>query len=471
MSNFNLSNKFMYSTIIRLSIVSIFLIEIIFGDEDYIGSGKYIKNILPMRQRVQIMESWWKWKKENVLPMVMKEQSVDLWIIRNDEAELYYNDEGPVFTSLLPANYEGMTLPSIYASPGSQAIPKFLLFYYSGGVIEYHEPRDYEHITSLVNSFKPKQIAISIFNNEAMLEALGEKNSKKIVDSWTIGVRWLETISPGQIDSYNYVQGLANDIIAEGFSNAVIIPGITTTDDLNWWFRHRYLSLDLEVENHPTVIVKRRPALIKKYSSIDPPEKFRNGQTENGVNVVIQRGDIISLDSDIMLMGLVTDSHQHAYVLQRNEESIPADLQTGLEVVNQMQDLFAAEFRLGRTGKEIVAASKKIELLPGIIETEIGFHPPPMFIRRFLLGGYMFSHKTYVAGMTSGPGYYPTSIVTNNHKLFLNTLYAFEPHTRVLVKGWGDKGVELGIGQIAVFEEDGLRYLNRPQHSNWYIIK
>ena len=123
---------------------------------------------------------------------------------------------------------------------------------------------------------------------------------------------------------------------------------------------------------------------------------------------------LISLDSDIMLMGLVTDSHQHAYVLQSNEEDVPDDLKKALKTVNQMQDLFAAEFRLGRTGKEIVASSKKIELLPSVIESELGFHPPPMFIRRFLLGGYMFSHKTYVAGMTSGPGYYPTSIVTNN---------------------------------------------------------
>jgi hypothetical protein len=417
------------------------------------------------------MESWWKWKKEHVLPMVMREQSVDVWILRNNEADLYYNNEGPVFTSLLPANFEGMTLPSIYAHPGSQAIPKFLLFHYNNGRIEYHEPSDFKHINTLVNKIQPNRIAISFFNNEDMLNALGKKYSKKIIDSWTIGVRWLETISPGQIDAYSFVQGLANDIIAEGFSNAVVIPGITTTDDLNWWFRHCYLDLDLEIENHPSVIVKRRPSLIEKYSSIDSPNKFRDGQTQNGINVVIQKGDIISLDSDIMLMGLVTDSHQHAYVLQSNEEDVPDDLKKALETVNQMQDLFAAEFRLGRTGKEIVASSKKIELLPGIIETELGFHPPPMFIRRFLLGGYMFSHKTYVAGMTSGPGYYPTSIVTNNHNLYHNTLYAFEPHTRIDVEGWGPIGVEIGIGQIVVFSEERVRYLNRPQNSKWHVIK
>jgi len=45
----------------------------------------------------------------------------------------------------------------------------------------------------------------------------------------------------------------------------------------------------------------------------------------------------------------------------------------------------------------------------------------------------MFDHKAYVAGMTSGPGCYPTSIVTNNHQLHYNALYVLEPHTRVAV--------------------------------------
>ena len=102
---------------------------------------------------------------------------------------------------------------------------------------------------------------------------------------------------------------------------------------------------------------------------------------------------------------------------------------------------------------------------------DIGFHPPPTFLRRYLLGGFFFVTKPYVAGMTSGPGYYPTSIVTNEHRLYLDTLYAFEPHTRVAVPGWGEHGVELGLGQIAVFTENGLEYLDRPQATEWHVIK
>ena len=90
------------------------------------------KNIVPMKARVKLMETWWKWKKRHVIPMVMREQDFGMWIIQNDEADLYYNNEGPVYTSLLPANNEGMTFSSRYAPTGSQRIPRFLIFYDNG---------------------------------------------------------------------------------------------------------------------------------------------------------------------------------------------------------------------------------------------------------------------------------------------------------------------------------------------------
>ena len=86
-----------------------------FGQGSALNKGQYIKNIIPMRERVQIEQKFWEWKRENVLPTIMREQGVDLWIIRNDEEPLYRMTsyrEHPVFTSLLPANHEGMVNPS-----------------------------------------------------------------------------------------------------------------------------------------------------------------------------------------------------------------------------------------------------------------------------------------------------------------------------------------------------------------------
>jgi len=83
----------------------------------------------------------------------------------------------------------------------------------------------------------------------------------------------------------------------------------------------------------------------------------------------------------------------------------------------------------------------------------------------------MLSTKTAVVGMTSGPGYAPTSIVTNDHTLHDNTLYAFEPLIDVFVPGWGEQGIELGIGQITVFTDGELQYLDRAQPDGWHVIR
>jgi len=428
-----------------------------------------IDSIPLMRERLEIMERFWQWKRENVLPAVMREQGVDMWIVRSDEGELFFNNESPVFVSHLPANSEGMTLPSQHVRPGSQQVPRLLLFHDRGAEIEYLEPQDYADLRRIVSELDPKRIAISSFANQPMLEALGSKYADRTVSSMTLGMRWLETVSAEQISIYRLVQRVASEIIAEGFSNRLVIPDVTTTADLNWWFRHRMLDLGLEHENHPTIGVQRRPANIARYD--DPPEYFERGRTDNDMDVTIRRGDIISCDTDIMFLGLVTDSHQHAYVLEEGETEVPTDLQDALAKVNRVQDLLAAEFQFGRTGKEIVAAAEAITFEEGVLDAEFGFHPPPMFIRRFLLGGFFFTTKPYVAGMTSSPGYYPTSIVTNDHRLHHNTLYAFEPHIRIAVSGWDPKGIELGLGQIVAFTPDGFRYLARAQETTWHMIR
>ena len=87
------------------------------------ASGQDYENIIPMRQRVQLMESWWQWKLVNVLPAILREQEIEMWMVRNDEGELFFNNEGPVYTSLIPANFEGMTLPSRHVPPGDQETP------------------------------------------------------------------------------------------------------------------------------------------------------------------------------------------------------------------------------------------------------------------------------------------------------------------------------------------------------------
>ena len=50
----------------------------------------------------------------------------------------------------------------------------------------------------------------------------------RIVSAENLCIGWLETRSPAELSLYRHLNGIAHDIIAEFFSNRVIVPGVTT---------------------------------------------------------------------------------------------------------------------------------------------------------------------------------------------------------------------------------------------------
>ena len=450
------------------------------------GSGRDAANFLPMRERAKLMEQFWAWKKENVLPMIMREQRVDMWIVRNDEEPLYRQtsfSEHPVYLSLLPANHEGMVIPSKNARSGMD-VPKILVFYDTGSKIEFIEAQEYDEITGIVRKRDPKKIAISMKNlyiqrcnfgdtaqlsivtSDKMQKALGSKYASRTVDSWHLGILWLSIIGPEQRSAYRYVQGVQNDILEEAFSNQAIMPDFTTIGDLNWWIRHRYRELDLDIDNHPSVNIRRRPSKVAEYK--ESSKYFHNGRSDIE-NVIIRGGDVVGLDSDILLLGLETDTQHYAYVLQEGEKDVPEDMKKVLRIMNEMLDEYLKAYVVGRTAQEIREAGDKMKPKdPLMTRARFGFHPPPMFIRRFSSNGLQFSRGTYVAGI--GSGYKQHPLLSPTLKLHYNTLYAHEPSFTFAVPEWGEKGLTFAIEQLVVFTKNGCDYLDRG-NIEWHVVK
>jgi hypothetical protein len=209
-----------------------------------------LENILPLWEQARFVEKQLSWRQEHVVAEVMRRYGADLWIVGKDEGVLYL--------SLVPGNPEGLVREE----------PDFLVFIDRGKKLGVERiASDLSGLSSLIESVKPAQIAVSESNLEHMRNIL--------LSPWT----------DRQEDSRK---------LRIGF---------------------------LEVENHPSIIVQRSDADIEKYD--DPPEYFHEGRTNNAVDVLIRRGDVISCDSDLFLLGLVTGSHQHAYVLREGETDVP----------------------------------------------------------------------------------------------------------------------------------------------------
>src|SRR5690606_30278866 len=91
----------------------------------------------------------------------------------------------------------------------------------------------------------------------AMERALG-RHANRMVSAEKLAVGWLETKLPEETEAYRHVMKVAHRIIREAFSNAVITPGTTTTDDVSWWMRQQVADLGLGGWFHPSVSIQRK---------------------------------------------------------------------------------------------------------------------------------------------------------------------------------------------------------------------
>jgi Xaa-Pro aminopeptidase len=146
------------------------------------------------------------------------------------------------------------------------------------------------------------------------------------------------------------------------FSHKVITPGVTKTSDAVWWWRQRVNDLGLDTWFQPSVSVQRRGAT----------------PVQIGADPVIEPGDVLHCDVGITVARLNTDTQHMAYVLREGETDAPEGLRRALANSNTMQDILLEEIRPGRSGNDILAASRARMKAAGIDGTfyahPIGLH-------------------------------------------------------------------------------------------------
>jgi Xaa-Pro aminopeptidase len=253
-------------------------------------------------------------------------------------------------------------------------------------------------------------------------------------------MRWYETRSPRELSIYRHLAGIGHDLIREFFSNQVIVPDVTTTDDVRWWIRQRIEDLGLDTWFHPSISIRRSPEARERYGPDDD---------------VIRRGDLLHCDVGISYLGLNTDMQHNAYVLRMGETEPPEGLQDLLRKGNRLQEIHLEEMKVGRTGNEILAAILERGRAEGLRPT-VYTHP---------VGPYGHGSGTMI-GMTEKQEFVPG---TGEHALHPNTVYAMEFSVSGDVPEWGGVEVRMGLEEQAVVTEDGARFLDGYPRSLYLI--
>jgi len=195
---------------------------------------------------------------------------------------------------------------------------------------------------------------------EALERALGDEYLQKVKREPRLAVDYIAVRIPAMMPRYRKIEETVHAIISQAFSNAVIEPGVTTTEDVVWWLRQKVTDLGMTTWFQTSV--------------------SRNGGDGwvSGEDEVIQRGDLLHTDFGVIAQRLKTDTQHLGYVLKDGETEAPAGLQQCLATSNRLQDILLSHMVPGRTGNEILAGAldqMRAEGIDGTIYTHpIGDH-------------------------------------------------------------------------------------------------
>ncbi len=413
--------------------------------------------VLPMRERAAVVDRLLDERIETVLPGLMRRAGIDMWVIISRE----YNED-PVIRTFLPSTWQSArrrTILLIHDPGGDEPLETLAVARYAVGerfAAAWDKERDGEQwarLAALIDERDPARIGLNYSETFALADgiahteyrlfrdALPERLRPRIVSAEARAIGFLETRTPGEMYIYPQIVRIAHEIIAEGLSEAVIQLGVTTTNDVAWWYRDRIRELKLTTWFHPSVSVDRAAA-----PEIDAKTSIVSRHDDN----VIRPGDLLHVDFGITYLRLNTDTQQHAYVLRPGETDAPEGLKRALARGNRLQDILTGNFVAGRSGNDILARSlaqaREEGITASIYTHPIGFHG-------------------HAAGPTIGlwdqqdgvPG-------KGDYPLYADTAHSIELYAESEVPEWG-KTVRIRLEEDAYFDGERTWYIDGRQRA------
>jgi Xaa-Pro aminopeptidase len=411
--------------------------------------------VLNERERARVVDDILQDRFDNLLPVLMRKQGIDMWVIISRE----YNED-PVLKTMLPSTWlsaRRRTIMVFFDRGEKEGIEKLAIARYDVGNLLKGawdidvRPNQWDALVKIIPDRNPKKIGLNFSKDYAhadgltytehreFLEKLPAAIQQKIVSAEKLAVSWLETRTDKEMAIYPLICRISHQIVQEGLSDKVIQPGVTTTDDVVWWYRQRITELGLETWFHPTVDVQR-----------GDPENFDHLRTfsKRPDRQVIMPGDLLHVDFGITYLRLNTDQQQHAYVLRPGETDVPASIKQAFKNGNRLQDILTEQFKTGKTGNQMLLAALEQAKKEGITAS-------------------IYTHPIGVHGHAAGPaiGMWDQQQGvpgTGDYPLLPNTAYSIELNAATEIPEW-KKAVRIMLEEDGYFDGNTFRYIDGRQ--------
>ena len=406
-----------------------------------------LPRILSPRERAALENRILAERLDTIIPQIMREEGIDLWLL---VAREYF--EEPVVATMLDAEnmHARRRTILVFHDPGEgKPVERLTVSRYGlGGLFAPTwdpdtQPDQWQAVADLIAAKDPARIAINssdlyqfadgmtVSQYDKFMRALPPAMHDRVVSGENLAIRWLETRTPAEMALYPTVVRIAHSVISEAFSRKVITPGVTTAEQVQWWYRDRLMALGLDPWFHPSVAIQRQGV---------------KGMIEG--DAVIQPGDLLWTDFGITYLRLNTDTQHLAYVLKPGETEAPAGLRTGLANSNRVQDFLTRAFAVGRSGNEALAIARADSIAAGL-EPSIYSHP--------------IGHHGHGAGPSIGFWDNQKADPRGSGPIRANTAWSIELTSYAAVPEWGGQRVDFRTEEDAFFDGETVRYIDGRQ--------
>jgi Xaa-Pro aminopeptidase len=406
--------------------------------------------LLPLRARARVVNELTKLRLDRLLPQVMRETGIDMWIM------ICWEDAyDPVFRTMIPWECWAPILQMVvlYNQGAEKGVERLNISRTNmqglmTNVWYASEPENqWEWLRRIVAERNPKRIGInqsdviwaadglSAALKDKLAATLGPVLAARMVSAEPLATRWLETRLPEELAIYPSACAIAHALIAECFSRVVITPGVTTTQDLRWHYWQRAAELGLTVSFPPFFRIFR-------------PAKARAqwGEADN----IIRPGDMLHCDVGIQYLRFLTDHQELAYVLRPGETDAPAGLRAGMAQANRLQEILTSTWQKGLTGNEILTRALQQARAEGLAKPKIYSHS--------------LSHYLHEPGPLMGlPWEQVDTGARGEVRMAYNTTYTVELSVTLAIAEWENEETPIPMEQDGAYTEGGAYFVDGRQ--------
>src|SRR6185436_5160621 len=184
--------------------------------------------ILPERARVDAVNAVLKDRLENLLPAVMRESGIDLWLVINREYA-----EDPVYLTLVPEPVFAARRLSmlVFHDRGEKGVERLTVSRYP--IAGYYEAvweggnidEQWKRLNEILRERNPKKIGIDYSRDwafgdglthglhERLVASLDPELRGRLVSAQDLAIRWLETRTEAELETYPHIVALARSVV------------------------------------------------------------------------------------------------------------------------------------------------------------------------------------------------------------------------------------------------------------------